>query len=84
MYILRRGHNRLVSAFSFNNVLPSRILFYHSISFSFFLFLGLVCENLSVNLFKVQVGEVHEQAMMLHRPSSQKLKTFEVLSKLKV
>ena len=80
----KKGYSRFISILSSNSVLPSRILLYNGINFSFFLFLGLIRENLGVNLFKVQVREVHNQAMMLHCPSSQKLKTFKVLNELKI
>ena len=53
MYVLRRGYSRFVSILSSNSVLSSKILLYNGISFSFFLFLGLISENFNVNLFKV-------------------------------
>ena len=84
MVILRRGYSKFVNILSSNSVLPNRILLYNDISFSFFLFLDLFRENLGANLFKVQVREVYDQAVVLHCPSSQKLKTFKVLDKLKV
>ena len=47
-------------------------------------FSGLISKNLSVDGFKIKIGEVHCLVMMLHRPSTKKLKTIVILEKLKI
>ena len=51
---------------------------------SLFLLLGFINKNIGIDCLKVQVGEVHNLAMMFHRPSAQKLKAFVVLDELEV
>ena len=39
-------------------------------------FSGLISKNLSVDGFKIKIGEVHCLVVMLHRPSMKNLKAF--------
>ena len=65
------------SAFFFNN--------FSSFSNGFTLFLiGLICKDLSVNSFKVQVCKVSYMAMVLHHPTTKKLEALEILLELHI